>query len=66
MAVMILFAAVVALLVLPSLLIVVTPRREGEEREELEAAVTGGEFAYDPHARDTATRTASADAGEEE
>ncbi len=37
MAVMILFSAVVALLVLPSLLIVATPRRKGEEREELEA-----------------------------
>jgi predicted RND superfamily exporter protein len=66
MAIMILFAAVVALLVLPSLLIVVTPSRKGEEREELEAAVTRGEFAYDPHSRETATRTASADAGEEE
>jgi predicted RND superfamily exporter protein len=58
MAVMILFSAVVALLVLPSLLVVVTPRRKGEEREEMEAAVTGGEFEYDPHARATATRTA--------
>jgi hypothetical protein len=57
MAVMILFAVVVALLVLPSLLIVVTPRRKGEEREELEAAVTKGGFEYDPHARSTATRT---------
>ena len=58
-AVMILFAAVAALLVLPSLLIVVTPRRKGEEREEMEAAVTGGEFDYDPHARDTALRRPS-------
>jgi predicted RND superfamily exporter protein len=57
MAVMILFAVVVALLVLPSLLIVVTPRRKGEEREELEAEITKGEFEYDPHARSTATRT---------
>ena len=57
MAVMILFALVVALLVLPSLLIVVTPRRKGDEREELEAAITKGEYEYDPHARSTATRT---------
>jgi predicted RND superfamily exporter protein len=59
MAVMILFAAVVALLVLPSLLIIVTPRRKGEERDELEAAVTRDEFEYDPHARDTAMRRPS-------
>jgi predicted RND superfamily exporter protein len=57
MAVMILISAVVALLVLPSLLIVVTPSRKGEEREQLEATVTKGEFDYDPHARSTATRT---------
>ncbi len=61
MAVMVIFSAVVALLVLPSLLIVVTPRRKGEEREELEAAVTAGEFDYDPHARDTALRRPSRD-----
>jgi predicted RND superfamily exporter protein len=57
MAVMILFAVVVALLVLPSLLIVVTPRRKGDEREELESAITEGKYEYDPHARSTATRT---------
>jgi predicted RND superfamily exporter protein len=57
MAVMILFALIVSLLVLPSLLIVVTPRVKGQEREELEAAVTKGEFAYDPHSRETSTRT---------
>jgi hypothetical protein len=55
MAMMILVAVVVALLVLPSLLIVVTPGRKGEEREELEATITKGE--YEPHARSTATRT---------
>jgi predicted RND superfamily exporter protein len=66
MAIMILFAAVVALLVLPSLLIVVTPRRKGEEREELEAAATRGEFEYEPHARATATRTPSAETGDDE
>ena len=57
MAVMILIAVVVALLVLPSLLIVVTPRRKGDEREELESAITKGEYEYEPHARSTATRT---------
>jgi predicted RND superfamily exporter protein len=61
MAVMVIFSAVVALLVLPSLLIVVTPRRKGEEREELEAAITEGEFEYEPHARDTALRRPSSD-----
>ena len=66
MAIMILFSAVVALLVLPSLLIVVTPRRKGEERDELEAAVTRGEFEYDPHARATATRTPSPEPGEDD
>jgi predicted RND superfamily exporter protein len=66
MAIMILFSAVVALLVLPSLLIVVTPGRKGEEREQLEAAVTKGEFEYDPHARATATRTPSPEPGEDD
>ena len=65
MAVMILFALVVALLVLPSLLIVVTPRVKGEEREQLEAEITRGEFEYDPHSRATATRTAPDDDGKE-
>jgi predicted RND superfamily exporter protein len=65
MAVMILFAVVVALLVLPSLLIVVTPRRKGEEREELETAITGGRYEYDPHSRATATRTPETEPGEE-
>ncbi len=65
MAVMILFAVVVALLVLPSLLIVVTPRRKGEEREDLEAAITGGRYEYDPHSRATATRTPETEATEE-
>ena len=64
MAVMILFAVVVALLVLPSLLIVVTPRRKGEEREELETAITRGEYEYDPHSRATATRIPETEAGE--
>jgi predicted RND superfamily exporter protein len=53
-AVMIIFALLVSLLVLPSLLLLVTPSLKGEERARLEEAITGGEFAYDPHARETA------------
>jgi len=53
-AVMIFFAVLVSLLVLPSLLLLVTPSRKGEEREELEEAITGGEFEYKQHARETA------------
>jgi|GEM_PF-2869789 len=63
MAVMILISAVVALLVLPSMLIVVTPRRKGDEREEMESAVTQGDFEYQPHARSTATRTPDTESG---
>jgi predicted RND superfamily exporter protein len=66
MAVMILFAVVVALLVLPSLLIVVTPGRKGDERDEMEAAITGGQYDYDPHARSTATRTPPADSADDD
>jgi predicted RND superfamily exporter protein len=66
MAVMILIAVVVALLVLPSLLIVVTPGRKGDERDEMEAAITGGQYDYDPHARSTATRTPPADSADAE
>jgi uncharacterized protein len=56
-AVMIAFSLTVALLVLPSLLLVVTFRRTGEERERLIDLIglTGEE--YDPHARATAGRT---------
>ena len=56
-AVMIAFSLTVALLVLPSLLLVVTFRRTGEERERLIDLIglTGEE--YDPHARATAART---------
>jgi hypothetical protein len=53
-AVMIFFALLVSLLVLPSLLLLVTPSRKGEEREELEEAITRGEFEYKQHARETA------------
>ena len=55
-AVMILFALLVSLLVLPSLLVVVTPSIKGEERQRLIDRITGGEFEYDPHARQTAMR----------
>ncbi len=53
-AVMIFFALLVSLLVLPSLLLLVTPSRKGEERALLEEAITHGEFVYDQHARATA------------
>jgi predicted RND superfamily exporter protein len=53
-AVMIIFALLVSLLVLPSLLLLVTPSRKGEERAELEEAITHGEFEYEPHAHETA------------
>jgi predicted RND superfamily exporter protein len=58
-AVMIGCSLVVTLLVLPSLLLLVTPSRKGEEREQMIEEVTrGGEFEYEPHKRDTATRSA--------
>jgi predicted RND superfamily exporter protein len=46
----------VALLVLPSLLVLVTPSRKGDTRRFLEESITGGEAEYDPHSRDTAQR----------
>ena len=56
-AVMIFFSAVVALFVLPSLLLLVTPSRKGAERERLEEAATHGAWGYHPHERETAERT---------
>ncbi len=56
-AVMIFFSAAVALLVLPSLLLLVTPSRKGREREQLEEAATEGSWGYHPHDRETAVRT---------
>jgi hypothetical protein len=53
-ATMVFLALVVSLLVLPSLLLLVTPSRKGEERAEMEEAITGGEFEYRPHDRGTA------------
>jgi predicted RND superfamily exporter protein len=56
-AVMIAFSLLVSLLVLPSLLMLITPSRKGEEREQLIVDVTrGGEFEYEPHERETAMR----------
>ena len=55
-AVMIFLSLAVALLVLPSLLLLVTPSRKGREREQLEEATTGGTWGYQPHARETAVR----------
>jgi hypothetical protein len=54
---MIFFSAIVALFVLPSLLLLVTPSRKGAERESLEEAATGGTWGYHPHERETAERT---------
>ncbi len=55
-AVMILFSLVVALLVLPSLLLLVTPSRSGEERQQLLDALRTEH--YDPHSRRSAFETA--------
>jgi len=55
-AVMISFSLLVSLLVLPSLLLLVTPSRKGEERSDLIEEVTHGEFEYEPHSRETAVR----------
>ena len=55
-AVMIFFSLLVSLLVLPSVLLVVTPSRTGDEREDLldRTGIDPGE--YDPHARATSRR----------
>ncbi len=55
-AVMIALAVLVSLLVLPSLLLFVTPSLKGEERDRLEWERTRGEWIYEPHKRETATR----------
>ena len=55
-AVMIALAVLVSLLVLPSLLLFVTPSLKGEERHELEWERTRGQWTYEPHKRETATR----------
>ncbi len=55
MAVMIAFALLVSLLVLPSLLLLITPSRKGEERAHLIERLTGGDADYEPHARQPVT-----------
>lgn len=55
-AVMIFLSLVVSLLVLPSLLLLVTPSRKGETRRFLEQSLTGEGEEYDPHSRETALR----------
>ncbi len=55
-AVMILFSLIVSLMVLPSLLLLVTPSRHGEERQQLLGALRTEH--YDPHSRTTALETA--------
>lgn len=52
----ILFSLLVALLVLPSLLLLVTPSRKGDTRRFLEESLTGGVAEYDPHTKETAHR----------
>ena len=56
-AVMIVFSLVVALLVLPSVLLVVTRSRTGAERQHLLDLVGMADDDYDPHARETALQT---------
>ena len=53
-AVMIAFSLLVSLLVLPSLLLLITPSRKGAEREEMIELVTHGEYEYEPHSREQA------------
>ena len=53
---MVFFSVVVSLLVLPSLLLLLTPSRKGDEREQLIEEVTQGEFDDEPHRRETAVR----------
>ena len=55
-AVMVALALLVSLIVLPSLLLVVTPSLKGEERERLLELHPSPIADYDPHARSTAVR----------
>ena len=55
-AVMILFSLIVSLAVLPSLLLLVTPSRSGEDRQQLLDALRTEH--YNPHSRRTALETA--------
>ncbi len=62
-AVMIALALLVSLLVLPSLLLVVTPSLKGEERERLLELHPSPVAEYDPHSRATAQRHEPAPTG---
>ncbi len=64
-AVMIAIAFLVSIVVLPSLLLFVTPSRKGEEREELIRRVGVAGEEYEPHKRETALRRTGADASAE-
>ncbi|NNL70244.1 MAG: MMPL family transporter [Acidimicrobiia bacterium] len=64
-AVMIAIAFLVSIVVLPSLLLFVTPSRKGEEREELIRRVGVAGEEYEPHRRETALRRTGADAAAE-
>jgi hypothetical protein len=55
-AVMTVFSSLVSLLVLPSVLLLVTPRRTGEEREQLLGGTGLDPGHYNPDARSTAHR----------
>ena len=55
-AVMIVFSLLVSLLVLPSVLLMVTPSRTGDAREQLLGETGLQPDEYDPHARSTAQR----------
>ncbi len=62
-AVMVALALLVSLLVLPSLLLVVTPSLKGEDRERLLEMHPSPIAEYDPHARSTAVRQEPAPTG---
>jgi hypothetical protein len=62
-AVMVAMALLVSLLVLPSLLLVVTPSLKGEERERLLELHPSPIEEYDPHSSATARRRETAGTG---
>ncbi|MFW2383368.1 MAG: MMPL family transporter, partial [Acidimicrobiales bacterium] len=64
-AVMVALALLVSLLVLPSLLLVVTPSRKGDERTRLLELHPAPMEEYDPHSRETAARRTSTPDGTE-
>jgi len=64
-AVMIAIAFAVSIIVLPSLLLLVTPSRKGKEREQLIRQVSVPGEDYEPHERATALRRHETEAAEE-